>query len=312
MYIRPLLIIGADGQLGTALKEYNNSLLRSFYNVDLTRKEIDLSDKKSISNAIKKYNPWMVINAAAYTDVDAAETDSDMAFKVNQEGPKHLANLCKQHNSSLIHISTDYVFDGTKGQPYLETDQVNPLNVYGQSKAAGEKDILDTGAQAMILRTSWVYSSGHKNFVNSVFKAAEIKAANKNINFKVVCDQIGSPTSADDLAETIFHILQRIDIKGWDSNYNGIFHAAGSGHASRYELAQEILAEAAKYGLPKPNLEKITSLEWPLPAERPLDTRLDCSKLKDFFGIEMPEWKSSVKSVVNRIYSDKIYSMDIQ
>ena len=195
----------------------------------------------------------------------------------------------------LIHISSDYVFDGTKGAPYLETDATLPTGVYGRSKLEGEQAVLGAGGQAVILRTSWVYSPFSKNFVRTM-----LGAALKMPTLRVVADQYGCPTQAGDLADAALAIASRITA-GWRPEFGGVFHAAGAGGTTWHAFAVAALTDAARYGRPMPEVQAITTADWPTPAQRPADSRLDCTKLDRVFGVRLPPWQDSLPRTVEAI-----------
>ena len=235
----------------------------------------------------------MVINAAAWTAVDAAEAHEAAAYRANGDGPAQLAALCRDAGIPLIHISTDYVFDGSKGSPYRETDQTAPLGVYGASKRAGEVAVLESGAQAIILRTAWVFAAKGKNFPRTM-----INAARKTGALKVVADQQGTPTAAEDLAVAILDIAQHIRTRGWREDYQGIFHATNQGATSWYGFAEAIFEATAAHGEATPSITPITTADWPTPVRRPADSRLDCSRLKRVFGISLPPWQDATRRIM--------------
>jgi dTDP-4-dehydrorhamnose reductase len=197
----------------------------------------------------------------------------------------------------LIHISTDYVFDGSKDAPYTEDDATGPTGVYGASKLAGEQAVLESGAHAAILRTAWVYNATGKNFVRTMLNVAQ-----KTNTLRVVADQHGCPTNAGDLADAILAVADRMSA-GWDPSYAGVFHAAGTGSTSWHGFAQAIFAEAARHGRPEPTVTGITTAEYPTPAKRPANSRLDCSKLARVFGVRLPDWQPSLARTVEIIVS---------
>ncbi len=239
-----------------------------------------------------------MINAAAYTAVDKAESESDAAYRANRDGPATLARLCAQAGIPLIHVSTDYVFDGEKPAPYVETDFVAPQGVYGASKLAGEQAVLASGAHAVILRTAWVYAEGGKNFVRTMLTAGKTRD-----RLTVVADQHGCPTVAGDLADAILGIVTAIERTGWRSDYQGVFHAAGSGETTWFGLAVATFEEAARHGAKKPEVAPIATTDWPTPAKRPANSRLDCTRLHDVFGLRLPHWRESLTRTVDRIYA---------
>lgn len=293
---RPILVTGASGQLGTALARAGKHLPLRL----VSRPEFDFEHPQAIADLFAALAPLAVINAAAYTAVDAAESDATAAFRANKDGPALLARLCRQVAIPLIHISTDYVFDGTKGAPYVESDPVAPLGVYGASKRAGEEEVLSAGCKCVVLRTSWVISPTGRNFVRSMLAAHQ-----KTNRLRVVADQRGRPTSAGDLAAAILAIFHRIESTGWQERYMGIFHVAGSGETTWHGLATAIFEEAARHGWAKPEIVQINTVDWPTPARRPPDSRLDCSRIAEVFGLRLPPWRESLGPITDEIISGR-------
>jgi dTDP-4-dehydrorhamnose reductase len=259
------------------------------------RPTFDFDRPDSIDACFAATAPELVVNAAGWTMVDAAEAQPEAAARANDHGPTRLGALCAAAGIPYIHVSTDYVFDGGKGGPYVETDRPNPLGVYGATKLAGENSILAQAGRAVILRTSWIYAADGRNFVRAMLAAAE-----KNDTLRVVADQRGCPTSAEDLARAILAIATRI-AAGWRDRYAGIFHAAGTGDTSWHGFAEAIFAAASSHGRSMPNLIPISTADWPTAARRPPDSRLDCGKLAKIFGAHLPEWRSSLDRVVAEI-----------
>jgi len=288
-----MLITGGSGQLGLSLADAARK--RGIEFVAVSRPAFDFDTAGTIDACVKAIQPWLVINAAAYTAVDAAERNSEAADRANHAGPARLAEICAAAEIPLIHVSTDYVFDGDKGAPYLETDPTHPTGVYGASKRAGELAVLASGARAVILRTAWVYSAHGKNFARTM-----LGAARKSNTVRVVMDQKGTPTAAPDLAEAILDIAALLSI-GWVPNYRGIFHAASSGETTWHGFAAAIFAAAEPAGLNTPELIGIRTDEWPTPTKRPADSRLDCSKLATTFGVKLPDWQGSVAPIVRQL-----------
>ncbi len=289
----PILITGGTGQLGHALADA--AARRGLAHVVVSRPEFDFDVSETISACFSAATPWLVINAAAYTAVDAAENDAAAADRANHTGPAMLAGLCAGAGIPLIHISTDYVFSGKKFSPYVETDATDPAGVYGASKREGELAVLESGAQAIILRTAWVYSAHGKNFARTM-----LNAARKTHALRVVADQKGTPTAAPDLAAAILDIAALL-AQGWKPEYRGIFHATSAGETSWHGFAEAIFAAAAPLGLNPPALTAIRTEDWPTPAKRPADSRLDCAKLAATFGVELPAWQESVPSIVREL-----------
>jgi len=262
----------------------------------VSRPDFDFDFPKTIDACFTSARPSLVINAAAYTAVDAAETHPDAADRANHTGPARLAGLCRDAGIPFIHVSTDYVFDGTKGAPYVETDPANPSTAYGASKRAGELAVLATGAKAIILRTAWVYAAHGRNFARTM-----LSAARKTTALRVVADQKGTPTAATDLAATILDITQLLQHSGWNQKYLGIYHATNSGETTWYGFAMEIFRTAAALGFQAPDITAITTADWPTPAKRPADSRLDCAKLLATFGCALPPWQSALPSIVEAL-----------
>lgn len=291
---KTILITGGGGQLAQALASEARGRGLTFSLVG--RPAFDFDRPETLDATFAQAAPALVINAAAYTAVDAAEDDPDAAFRANRDGPARLAALCAGAAVPLIHVSTDYVFDGTKGAPYLETDPTNPTGVYGASKLAGEEAVLASPAQALILRTAWVYAAQGKNFVRTM-----LGAARAGRELRVVADQRGAPTASEALAPVILDIAARLG-GAWRGEWRGIYHAAGAGEATWHEFATAIFTEAARFGLPPPRVTAITTAEWPTRAKRPADSRLDCGKLARVFGLALPPWRASLARVVAALH----------
>jgi dTDP-4-dehydrorhamnose reductase len=285
---RPILITGATGQLGMALAAQSTRAYQA-----VGRPVFDFEHPATITSCFTSVAPALVINAAAWTAVDAAEQNHDAAFRANRDGPAILAGLCRDAGIPLIHISTDYVFDGDKGAPYVETDPVAPLGVYGASKEAGERAVLESGAMAMVLRTSWVFSARGRNFARTM-----INAARKTRALRVVGDQRGTPTAAEDLAAAILAIAGQIQDGGWQSAFQGIFHATNTGETTWHGFAEAIFDIAAAQGETRPVVTAITTADWPTPVKRPADSRLDGGKLAKVFGLRLPDWHDATQRVV--------------
>jgi dTDP-4-dehydrorhamnose reductase len=289
-----ILVTGATGQLGRALVA--EATARQVEFMAVSRPEFDLEAPETIEACFAQAKPDLVINAAAYTAVDAAETHPEAAKACNQTGPERLARLCAEADVPLIHISTDYVFDGTKGTPYVETDPTNPTGVYGLTKRDGENAVLATGAKAVILRTSWLYAPYGKNFLRTMLNAAQ-----RTPVLRVVADQRGTPTAAPDLAVAIFEIAGKIRHHGWQDSFAGVFHATNAGETTWHGFALAIFEEAGAVGHPVPRIDPISTSDWPTPAQRPADSRLDCEKLNRIFGYQFAHWRESLKPVCERL-----------
>lgn len=280
-----LLVTGGSGQVAQALARAAGARVQV-----IGRPEFDFENEASIAAALKQ-RPTVVVNAAAWTAVDAAETAKDAAYRANAEGPGRLAALCRAQNTPLIHISTDYVFDGEGGAPYVETAPTNPTGVYGASKRQGEENVLAEMPGAIVLRTSWVYAESGKNFLRTMLAAGSRLGA-----LRVVDDQAGCPTNADDLAAAILAVAGRL--QGNNPIPGGIYHAAGSGDTTWFGFARAIFSSAARFGVTQPELTAITTQEWPTPARRPADSRLNCDKLAALLGVRLPHWRVSLDRAV--------------
>ncbi len=285
-----ILITGGSGQLGDALQKLAASRQLDFCAV--SRPAFDFADPATIDANFAAARPSLVINAGAYTAVDAAETHEAEARSGNHTGPLRLAELCAAAEIPFIHVSTDYVFDGAKGAPYTEDDATNPTGVYGATKRDGEVAILNTAAKAIILRTAWVYAAHGKNFARTM-----LNAARKTNTLRVVADQRGTPTAAPDLAAAILDIAAILRRDGWAPKYRGIFHATGRGETTWHGFARAIFEAAGLH----PDVVPITTADWPTPAKRPADSRLDCTKLALVFGLRLPEWRESLPGIVHTL-----------
>jgi dTDP-4-dehydrorhamnose reductase len=288
-----LLLLGGTGQVGEELRALPRS--KDIEIVAPTEFELDLKDSNAIAHAIMAGRWSAVINAAAYTDVDRAESEEPVAFAVNAEAPARLASETGRAGIPLVHISTDYVFDGSKGAPYVEEDKPAPLNAYGRSKLAGETGVRAGNRQHIILRSSWVYSPFRKNFVRTILRLA----AERN-ELKIVADQRGCPTVARDLAQTCLDIAVRCATERDQAPY-GTYHFAGAGETTWFEFADVIVDLASARLGRKPSVLPIRTIEYPTPALRPADSRLDCSAIVRTFGINPRPWRQSVAETIDRL-----------
>jgi dTDP-4-dehydrorhamnose reductase len=290
-----IVLLGKNGQLGW---EFQRILPILGEVISLDRKELDLCDLGAIQKNLSEWKPNLIINASAYTDVDGAEKETDLAMKINALAPGIIAEMSRKLQAVFIHYSTDYVFDGGKNALYIETDQTNPLNMYGKSKLMGEENIRQAGEAYLILRTSWVYSLRGNSFVNKV-----LKWSRQNKTLKVVSDQVSGPTWARTLAEITSFVLaqNKKDIFENIRERRGTYHLAGSGFASRYEWAKQILAND-----PEPSeqivqaIEPALSEDFPTPATRPLFSALNCSHFEETFGMQLPSWNSTLQLAMTR------------
>ena len=279
-----ILITGVNGQLGHALmRELNDHEL-----IGLTRQDCDLANLDQIKQVIDHYQPELIINPAAYTKVDQAEDEPELAFQINRDAPKVMAEKAREYNIPLIHFSTDYVFDGKKNEAYLESDPTQPLGVYGQSKCAGEEAIQEVGGLNYIFRTSWVYSNIGHNFYLTMKRLSQ-----ERDEFKVVADQVGVPTSNQFIAEQIKHIIPQIN-----QNNTGIYHLVTDGSCSWYVFAKEIISHTnPQFNLE--NLQAITTDEFPTKTKRPKNSILNNGKIKQTFNLECNHWQRELEKVIN-------------
>ncbi len=282
-----IMVTGGAGQLATAMEQEGGAVVRR-----VGRPAFDFDRPASIAESVQAAQPTLVVNAAAWTAVDAAEAEPEAAGRANRDGPAMLAAHCADAGIPLIHLSTDYVFDGAKGAPYTEADPTSPTGVYGATKLEGEQAVLAACPRAVVLRTSWVYSATGKNFVRTMLGAAQ-----KNARLRVVGDQRGCPTAARDLAVAILAVAARLR-DGWQDHYAGVFHAAGTGSTTWHGLAVALFEDAGAYGHPVPAVDAIATSDWPTPARRPPDSRLDCTKLSEVFDVRLPEWRGGLSRTV--------------
>lgn len=291
-----ILISGRTGQVARALAEVTKQ--NSDTVVCLGRPELDLSDRSSIQKALDRVAPDIVINAAAYTAVDAAETNEIMAHAVNADGPAWLAEESKERAIPIIHFSTDYVFDGTKETQYLESDAVAPLGIYGKTKQMGEQGVSTGNPNHVILRTAWVYSPFGKNFIKTM-----LRLASDRDEISVVADQRGAPTNALDLAHATLSIAEELVNRPSDAPL-GIFHMTGTPEAVWADFAEHIFDISGPAGGPTAHVRRITTAEYPTPAKRPANSVLDCSRLASAYDLELPDWRDSAARCVQRIIDE--------
>jgi len=297
-----ILVVGASGQVGSELKQsLNRSMEQGGQQLQVKfadRSDIDLCNLQEIAHYLEENLPDIIVNASAYTSVDKAESHSDMAFLINEAAVRELAIFCRKRKSQLIHISTDYVFDGNSNRPYVESDAVGPTSVYGSSKLAGERAIRKILAEHIILRTSWVFGVRGSNFVKTMLRLAA-----DNDEVSVVCDQYGAPTSARSIAATITKVLRRLALARPSEELWGTYHLSGYPFVSWAEFAKEIFEQATcRDVIPaNPRVKPIVTTEYPTLAPRPANSRLDCSKLKNTFGIEPDDWKRSLGLMLDEL-----------
>jgi dTDP-4-dehydrorhamnose reductase len=285
-----ILLTGANGQVGWEVARRAQDLsVRA-----LTRSDLDISDAAAVQALVAATAPRVVINATAYTAVDKAESDAATAFAVNRDGPAHLAAACARADIALVHISTDYVFDGSKTGAYVENDPVAPLGVYGASKLAGEDAVRASGVRHLILRTAWVYGVHGHNFVKTMLRLGRERDL-----LKVVDDQHGCPTFAGDLAEAILALSRRLIAGTVSGADHGTFHCVGQGATSWCGFARTILDRAAPHLGKHPHVEAITTADYPTPARRPANSVLDCTKLTRVHGLTLRPWQDALADMLH-------------
>lgn len=286
-----ILITGCHGQVGSSLTEQ----LASHENTEvfaLDREHLDITNQDAVNAAVAEFKPSIIINAAAHTAVDKAEEEIDLSYAINRDGPKYLAQAAQSVGAAILHISTDYVFEGNKAGEYVETDATNPQGVYGESKLAGEIAVAQACDKHIILRTAWVFGENGNNFVKTMLRLGENRDA-----LSIVGDQFGGPTYAGDIAGALIQIAKRIN-QGNAVEY-GVFHYSGLPHASWFDFADAIFDIAVEKGLlvKKPSLTSITTDQYPTPAKRPSNSRLSNEKIIQGFSVKASDWKAALNNI---------------
>ncbi|MDA8817160.1 dTDP-4-dehydrorhamnose reductase [Alphaproteobacteria bacterium] len=274
-----ILVFGQSGQVGHELQSFADT-------VSLSRNEADLRNQEQCVDLIREHNPSAVINAAAYTNVDRAEEDEELATIINSDAPRRMAETCAILGIPFVHLSTDYVFDGSGNDAWLPVSKTNPKNVYGQSKEAGERGVIESGVIYGILRTSWVVSSRGDNFIKTMLRLSE--TCNE---LSIVSDQIGAPTPARDIAHACYQIATGLVANPEKSE---VYHFSGTPNVSWYDFAAEIFRQVGR----NVHLTPILSADYPTAASRPLNSRLDCEGTLIEFGIEQPDWREGLKEIL--------------
>lgn len=288
-----VVVTGREGQVVRSLMERATGGTEI---IPLGRPELDLAGEPAdIARALIAAKPDVIVSAAAYTAVDKAESEPDLAFAINERGPRALARAAREAGAPLIHLSTDYVFDGRKGAPYIESDQTHPMSVYGRSKLAGEQAVLAEQPNSAVLRTAWVYSPYGANFLKTMLRLASDRE-----EVSVVADQRGNPTSALDIADAVLAVARTLD-ESSEPERRGVFHMSAAGEATWADFAKTIFAVSSKLGGPSARVKRITSADYPTAATRPANSRLDSSKLAQAYGVRLPDWHASVKDVVAKL-----------
>jgi len=290
----PILVVGRNGQLARAMMALANESRLPI--VAYGRPELDLRDAGAIRRIVVENRPQAIVNAAAYTMVDKAESEAEAAFEINRDGPAYLAAAASELCIPLIHISTDYVFDGTKTTPYRENDKTSPLNIYGRSKLEGESAVLQNHSGAVVLRTSWVYSVYGQNFVKTMLRLG----ATRDL-VKVVDDQRGAPTLAEDLAAAILKIIPQLASRG---KPGGVYHLTAAGETSWHGFAAAIFEGWAKRGEKVPTLYAIKTIDYPTAARRPAYSLLDCSKAAAEFGVKLRPWQQALDQCLDGLRAE--------
>ena len=285
-------VTGFKGQVATSLLERAGGDVTI---IALARPEVTLEDRAAVLDGVARARPDVVINAAAYTAVDKAEQEEWLAGEVNGKGAGHVAEAAARIGAPLIHLSTDYVFDGTLTRPYREDDAPNPTGAYGRSKLMGERLVAERCENSAILRTAWVYSPFGANFVKTMLRLNETKD-----EVGVVADQHGNPTYALDIADAVIAVARRLRADSSPA-LRGVFHMTGSGEATWADFAEAIFAEAAARGRRPTRVKRIATAGYPTPARRPANSRLDNTKLKETYGLALPDWRASVKLCCERL-----------
>lgn len=285
-----VLITGANGQLGNELRKRQEMSNNSFYFIFTDMGELDITDARQVDDFVREHSIRYIVNCAAYTAVDKAEEDVETAYRVNYNGPENLAVAANKHDAKMIHISTDYVFDGKSVIPYLENVRSNPQSVYGKSKLKGEEAILEALHDAIIIRTSWLYSEFGNNFVKTM-----IRLMNESDELNIVADQKGSPTYAADLAEMILVIMEDAEQTEWKP---GIYHFSNAGETTWFHFAAKIKELA---GIERCTLNPIKTEEYKTVAERPAYSVMDIFKIKNTFHVEVPKWDEALERCIGKL-----------
>lgn len=286
-----VLITGCYGQVGSCLTQQlannGNITVRG-----LDREHLDITNQKAVSAAVAEFKPTIIINAAAHTAVDKAEEEVDLSYAINRDGPKYLAQAAQSVGAAILHISTDYVFEGNKVGEYVETDATNPQGVYGESKLAGEIAVAEACEKHIILRTAWVFGESGNNFVKTMLRLGENRDA-----LSIVGDQFGGPTYAGDIANTLIQIAKRIH-QG-DAVKYGVYHYSGLPHVSWFDFADAIFDVAVEQGVlaKKPRLTSITTDQYPTPAKRPSNSRLSTEKITLGLSVKASDWKVALNNI---------------
>lgn len=293
-----IAVTGGPGQLVLSLIERGPLRAREVVPIGPPALDLAVQGDDTIHAALASLRPDAIVNAAAYTAVDRAEAEPDLARAINADGAGAVARAAARLEVPLVHVSTDYVFSGDKPGPYVEADPPSPTGVYGETKLAGEQAVFVSGSDFAILRTAWVYSPFSANFVKTM-----LRLANTRDEIGVVADQHGCPTSALDLADAVLIVAENLAATPGPDR-RGLFHAAGTGEGTWADLAEVILAASAAAGGPTARVRRIATADYPTPARRPANSRLDCSRLAEVHGVRLPGWRDSAASVAARLVNE--------
>ena len=289
--LKKVLVTGSNGQVGRCLVEQLNSI-DDVELLAVDREQLDITNQASVDKLISTFRPDFIINAAAHTGVDQAEEEIELSYAINEQGPKFLAEAAKRIGAVILHISTDYVFEGNKEGEYRETDVTNPQGVYGQSKLAGEIAVAEACDKHIILRTAWVFGEHGNNFVKTMLRLGKDRD-----ELSIVGDQFGGPTYAGDIASTLIQMTERISQS--DMSVFGIYHYSGLPHVSWFDFANTIFDTAVEQKVltKKPDLTSITTDQYPTPAKRPSNSRLNNEKVIDSFSVRISDWKLALSNI---------------
>jgi len=298
--IMRLIVTGTTGQVALALMERGAAQNVSVAAIGRSwRPGLDLADPAGVASVLGSVEGDVIINAAAYTAVDKAESEEELAMRVNGEGAGAVARAAARRGLPLLHLSTDYVFDGSLDRPWREDDPTGPIGAYGRSKLAGEQAVLRENRGATILRTAWVYAPFGANFVKTMLRLGETRD-----EVSVVADQHGAPTSALDIADALIAIARKRLAEPANPALSGIFHMSGCGEATWADFAEEIFAVAEEFGRKPVRVRRIATADYPTPARRPANSRLDNSRLASVYGVALPDWRLSTRACVARLLQD--------
>ncbi|RKF13149.1 dTDP-4-dehydrorhamnose reductase [Alginatibacterium sediminis] len=287
-----ILVTGSNGQVGQSLVQRLKDKVEL---LAIDRDQLDITDGKQVSDFVAKFSPDYIINAAAHTAVDKAEQEIELSYAINRDGPRYLAEAAQLCGATLLHISTDYVFDGSKLDEYSETDKPAPVTVYGQTKLAGENAVFEACDKSIVIRTAWVFSEFGNNFVKTMLNLAKSKD-----ELGIIDDQFGGPTYAGDIADCLIGMINQLESKPEHAKY-GLYNFSGLPHVSWCQFAQEVFTQAKQQGAlaSTPMVKAITTAQYPTPAKRPANSRLNLSKISGDYQIVASNWRDALKNIRN-------------